>query len=302
MEFNRELDTRGLNCPLPILKAKKALADMHTGEVLKVVSTDPPYYDNVGYADLSDFFYGWLRRSLKPVFPDLLAMLAVPKDDELVASTYRHGSKENAETFFLNGMMRAMQRLAEQAHPAFPVTIYYAFKQAETHDEDADEGEHSTATASTGWETMLEGLIGSGFSVTGTWPARSEMSTRNVGRGTNALASSIVLSCRPRATAAPLATRREFLTALKRELPEALKHLQRGSIAPVDLAQAAIGPGMAVFTQYAKVMEAEAEVLRVVQAGGSPTVDDLDAAYGRMRKRFEAIPDEVRGELEGREP
>lgn len=225
--------------------------------IAKVVSTDPPYYDNIGYADLSDFFYVWLRRSLKSLFPSLFATLAVPKAEELVATPFRHGNKGKAETFFLNGMTQAMHRLAEQAHPVFPVTIYYAFKQSETE---------SAGTASTGWETFLEAVIRSGFSITGTWPMRSEQTYRMVGMGTNALASSIVLVCRQRSEDAPTATRREFLAALKAELPDALAHLQRGNIAPVDLAQASIGPGMAVYTRYSKVLDAEGKPLSVRDA------------------------------------
>ena len=224
----------------------------------KLTSTDPPYYDNIGYADLSDFFYVWLRRSLQPVFPDLFATLTVPKAEELVATPYRHGSKEKAETFFLGGMTQAMHRLAEQAHLAFPVTIYYAFKQAES---DSAEG-----TASTGWETFLDALIRAGFVTTGTWPMRTELDRRIRGMGSNALASSIVLVCRPRAANAPTATRRDFLNALKAELPDALIYLQRGNIAPVDLAQAAIGPGMAVFTRYARVLDADGKPLSVREA------------------------------------
>lgn len=224
----------------------------------KVVSTDPPYYDNIGYADLSDFFYVWLRRSLKPVFPALFATLAVPKAEELVATPDRHGGKVKAETFFLGGMTQAMHRLAEQAHPAFPVTIYYAFKQAES---DGGEG-----TASTGWETFLDAAIRAGFATTGTWPMRTENDSRLRGQSSNALASSIVLVCRPRAASASTATRREFVTALKAELPQALAYLQRGNIAPVDLAQAAIGPGMAVYTRYAKVLDAEGKPVSVREA------------------------------------
>ena len=224
----------------------------------RIVSTDPPYYDNIGYADLSDYFYVWLRRSLKPMFPDLFATLAVPKAEELVATPYRHGSKEKAETFFLDGMSQAMHRLVEQAHPAFPVTIYYAFKQAET---DGEEG-----TSSTGWDTFLDAVIRAGFAVTGTWPMRTENQTRLVGMVTNALASSIALVCRKRAVDAPTATRREFITALKVELPQALAHLEAGNIAPVDLAQAAIGPGMAVYTRYSKVFDAEGNALSVREA------------------------------------
>ena len=214
-----------------------------------VLSTDPPYYDNVAYADLSDFFHVWLRRSLKPVFPDLFVTVATPKGDELVASSYRHGGREKAERFFLDGMARAVRRLAEQAHPAFPVSIYYAFKQAET--------KRDAGTVSTGWETFLDAVIRSGFSVTGTWPMRTELSNRMIGMGANALASSIVLVCRKHPPDATPSTRRAFLTALEAELPEAVARLQAENIAPVDLAQAAIGPGMAIFTRYSRVLEAD---------------------------------------------
>ena len=208
--------------------------------ISKLVSTDPPYYDNIGYADLSDFFYNWLRRSLRPIFPDLFATMAVPKSEELVATPYRHGSKEKAEAFFLEGMTHAMHQLTEQAHLAFPVTIYYAFKQSETEKE---------GTASTGWETFLEAVIRVGFAITGTWPIRTEY-TGNLKKNVSALASSIVLVCRHSQHDAPTATRREFLSALKRELPHALALLQHGNIAPVDLQQSAIGPGMAVFRLF----------------------------------------------------
>ena len=223
----------------------------------KLVSTDPPYYDNIGYADLSDFFYVWLRRSLRSVFPDLFATLAVPKAEELVATPYRHENKEKAERFFLTGMTAAMRRLAEQAHPGFPVTIYYAFKQSEKK---GDAG-----TSSTGWETFLDAVIEAGFSVTGTWPMRTEY-TGNLKKNISSLASSIVLVCRQRPVEAPMATRREFVAALKSELPVALAHLQRSNIAPVDLAQAAIGPGMAVYTCYAKVLDAAGKALSVREA------------------------------------
>ena len=241
----------------------------------KLVSTDPPYYDNIGYADLSDFFYVWLRRALRPTLPVLFATMAVPKAEELVATPYRHGSKEKADAFFLDGMSRAMEHLAEQAHPSFPVTIYYAFKQSEKKGD--------SETASTGWETFLDAVIRAGFAVTGTWPMRTENKTRLVGMETNALASSIVLVCRKRLTDAPLATRREFVAALRDELPTALAHLQSGNIAPVDLAQAAIGPGMAVYTRYAKVLDAQ---------GNPVSVRDALALINR-------ILDEVLAEQEG---
>ena len=221
-----------------------------------VVSTDPPYYDNIGYADLSDFFYVWLRRSLKSTLPELFATLTVPKADELVATPYRHGSKEAAESFFLDGMSKAMESLAGQAHFGFPVTIYYAFKQSER--------KRDGGTASTGWETFLGAVIRSRLSITGTWPMRTENASRMIGMATNALASSIVLVCRPRPADAPLATRREFLSALRAELPQALRLLRTGNVAPVDLAQAAIGPGMAVYTRYARVLHASGADMAVL--------------------------------------
>ena len=224
----------------------------------RVISTDPPYYDNIGYADLSDFFYIWLRRSLRLVFPDLFATLAVPKAEELVATPYRHGGKEKAEIFFLDGMMRAIHCLTEHGHPAFPVTIYYAFKQAESDGVDG--------TASTGWDTFLEAVIRAGFGISGTWPMRTERAGGFRNKNQNALASSIIIVCRKRAADAPTAIRREFVSALKAELPLALTSLQRGNIAPVDLAQAAIGPGMAVFTRYANVLDAEGKSLTVREA------------------------------------
>lgn len=245
----------------------------------KAISTDPPYYDNIGYADLSDFFYVWQRRSLRLIFPDMFATVAVPKAEELVATPYRHGSKDEAETFFLNGMTQAMHRLAEQAHPAFPVTIYYAFKQSESED--------GSGSASTGWETFLDAVLRAGFGISGTWPMRTERSTRSSGIGTNALASSIILVCRPPPAGAPTATRREFVAALQRELPEALRHLQAGNIAPVDLAQAAIGPGMAVFTRYARVLDAEGKPLTV--RGALLLINEtLDGALAEQEGDFDS--------------
>lgn len=225
----------------------------------KVVSTDPPYYDNIGYADLSDFFYVWLRKSLKPIYPGLYATLAVPKAEELVATPYRHGTKEKAEAFFLDGMTRAMHSLAVQAHPAFPVTIYYAFKQSETKGE--------AGTSSTGWETFLEAVIQAGFALTGTWPMRTELGNRMIGSGNNALASSIILVCRQRAKDAETVSRREFIRELNAVLPIALDEMTRGGVnspvAPVDLSQAIIGPGMAIFSQYAAVLEADGTPMSV---------------------------------------
>lgn len=225
-----------------------------------VISTDPPYYDNIGYADLSDFFYVWLRQNLKPIYPALFATLAVPKAEELVATPYRHASKDAAESFFLEGMTQAMSNLASQSHVAFPVTIYYAFKQSETK---------AAGTASPGWETFLGAVILAGFNITGTWPVRTEGDNRQVGVGSNALASSIVLVCRKRSEDAPSISRREFIRELNGVLPEALDEMTKGSgderspVAPVDLSQAIIGPGMAVFSKYAAVLEADGSPMSV---------------------------------------
>jgi putative DNA methylase len=230
----------------------------------KVVSTDPPYYDNIGYADLSDFFYVWLRRTLRTIYPDLFATIAVPKAEELVATPYRHGSSERAEAFFMSGMTDAMHRLTEQAHPSFPTTIYYAFKQSETNGSDG--------TTSTGWETFLDAVIRAGFALTGTWPMRTELANRMIGSGTNALASSIVLVCRPRPQDAITISRRAFIRELNQILPEALDEMTRGSggdrspVAPVDLSQAIIGPGMAVFSKYSAVLEADGTPMTVQTA------------------------------------
>ena len=225
----------------------------------KIVSTDPPYYDNIGYADLSDFFYIWLRHILKPIFPTLYGTMSVPKAEELVATPYRHGGKEAAERFFMEGMTQAIRNLAEQAHPAFPVTIYYAFKQSETKGKDG--------TSSTGWETFLAAVLEAGFAITGTWPIRTELARRMVGSGTNALASSIVLVCRRRAADAISISRREFLRELNEVMPVAFEEMTRGGVnspvAPVDLSQAIIGPGMAVFSKYKAVLEADGSPMSV---------------------------------------
>ncbi len=235
-----------------------------------LISTDPPYYDNIGYADLADFFYVWLRRSLSSVYPDLFKTMLVPKAPELVATPYRFGgSKVKAQEFFEAGLAQAFERMRAVQHADYPLTVYYAFKQAESESDSRDDeeggsnGTTAQVTASTGWETMLEGLIRSGFTITGTWPIRTEMVNRSVGQGTNALASSIVLVCRPRPVDAPVASRRQFLNELRAKLPNALVNLQRGSIAPVDLAQASIGPGMAIYSRYSKVVESDGTPLRV---------------------------------------
>jgi putative DNA methylase len=217
-----------------------------------VFTTDPPYYDNISYAELADFFYVWLRRTLTEVYPRFFSTLATPKEQELIAAPYRFGgNKEKAKQFFESGLQKAFQQTYQSSHPDYPFSVFYAFKQTETEDSDSE----LKVTASTGWETMLEGLIRSGFSITGTWPMRTERGNRTVAKESNALASSIVLVCRPLSSTAPKATRRQFLNELQRELPNALATMQQGNIAPVDLAQASIGPGMAVFSRYREILE-----------------------------------------------
>jgi putative DNA methylase len=250
----------GLGSVFPFPQGHAIQADAQTQAVSdnKVVSTDPPYYDNVPYADLADFFYVWLRRSLRPAFPDLFATLAVPKAQELVADPHRHGGKQAAEDFFLDGMTRAVHNLAERAHPAFPVTVYYAFKQSETK---------LDGTTSSGWETFLEAVIRSGFAITGTWPINTELDRRIRGQDANALASSIVLVCCKRTVDAATISRRQLIRELNTALPEALLDMTRGGVnspvAPVDLSQAIIGPGMAIFSQYAAVLEADGKPMSV---------------------------------------
>ena len=218
------------------------------------VSTDPPYYDNVPYADLSDFFYVWLRGSLQASFPALFRTMLVPKATELIAEPFRHGGKERAETFFMNGMKKAIERLREVLPDEYPAAIYYAFKQSETSGE---------VTSSTGWETFLEAVISAGLSITGTWPVRTERVVRVRAMGSNALASSIVLVCRKRSGGAEATTRTDFRRLLRTELPAALKTLQHGNIAPVDVAQASIGPGMAIFSRYDRVLEPDGTSMTV---------------------------------------
>ena len=224
-----------------------------------MVSTDPPYYDNIGYADLSDFFYIWLRQSLQNIYPKLFRTMLVPKAEELVATPYRfEGSTEKARDFFEDGMLHTCQQIYQYAREDIPVTIYYAYKQNDT--------DKDSKTASTGWETMLSAIIRAGFSITGTWPMRTELANRPVSSGTNALASSIVLVCRKRPAEAPQTTRRGFIAELKRELRPALQKLQRSNIAPVDLAQSAIGPGMGVYSRYGRVLEADGSAMTVRSA------------------------------------
>ena len=232
-----------------------------------IVSTDPPYYDNIGYADLSDFFYIWLRSLLKDVYPELFGTLLTPKAEELVAAPHRFGNnKKRAEQFFETGLEKAFVNMREVQHTGYPIAIYYAFKQEELVANEKGTGHQDYSVTSTGWETMLTGLLKSNFCITGTWPIRTERSARPRGHSSNALASSIVLVCRRRPDDASITTRRDFINVLKLELPLALKTLQQGNIAPVDLAQSAIGPGMAVFSRYSKVLEANGASMRVRSA------------------------------------
>jgi len=220
-----------------------------------MIFTDPPYYDNISFADLTDFFYVWLRRCLGSIYPDLFSTVLTPKDTELIASPYHFsGDREKADKYFEEGMVRVFVLMKEHADPNYPLVLYYAFKQ----EEDTKEEVNGTLTSSsTGWEKMLIGLDRAGYQITGTWPIRSTKSVRSVARNANALASAIIIVCRPRPEHAPVATRREFLTAIRKELPRELSALMSGRVAPVDLAQASIGPGMAVFSRYSKVLEAD---------------------------------------------
>jgi len=222
-----------------------------------VVSTDPPYYDNISYADLSDFFFVWLRRNLSDIWPDECATLLTPKAEEMIANRYRAGSREAAEKHFEEGMAGFMAEVAEHSSSDVPATIFYAYKATET-----DDGE----VRATGWDTFLQGVVDAGLQVTATWPLRTELANRPIAMGANALASSIVLACRPKPETASLASRTRFLEALRAELPEAIRKLQSGSIAPVDMAQSAIGPGIAVFSRYAKVIEADGRAMPVADA------------------------------------
>ena len=246
-----------------------------------IISTDPPYYHNIGYADLSDFFYIWQRRVLGEVYPDLYNTVLVPKDEELVAAAHRFGgNKTKAEEHFLTGLGKAFHLMHQQAHPDYPLTIYYAFKQSEKDKKDG-------GIASTGWETMLEGLLKAGFQITGTLPMRTERAGGFRNKNRNALASSIVLVCRPRSNDASVVPRRNFIAALRRELPDALHHLQQSNIAPVDLAQAAIGPGMAVFSSYSSVLEADGSPMRVRTALQIINVE-LDAYFTEQEGDLDA--------------
>lgn len=233
--------------------AGKGIEIQHDAQTVKypeetVISTDPPYYDNIGYADLSDFFFCWMKPAIRPVYSELFGVLATPKSEELVATPYRHGGKKSAETFFLDGMRKAIANMARQSSDSFPATIYYAFKQSEIKDE---------GISSTGWATFLQAVVEAGYAVVGTWPMRTEMANRMVASGTNALANSVVLVCRKKENTAEVCTRAEFIRTLKRELPPAIAELQVANIAPADMPQSAIGPGMGVFSRYKAVLESD---------------------------------------------
>ena len=258
---------------------RDATAQSSAPEKRLAISTDPPYYDNIGYANLSDFFYVWLRRSLAPTYPDLFSTMLTPKAAELVADPFRSGGdKAKSEQRFREAFEKAFRSLRDAAAPSWPLTVFYAFKQAE-HDE--------RGVASTGWETMLAGLLRAGLAVTATWPMRTELGNRLLSQASNALASSIVLACRPRSESAGITDRRGFLAALHAELPKALRELQQGNIAPVDLAQAAIGPGMAVFSRYAKVVEPTGEPMPVRSALGLIN-QVLDEVLAEQEGEFDA--------------
>ena len=222
-----------------------------------VISTDPPYYDNIGYADLSDYFYVWLRPNTKDVYPSLTGTISVPKFEELVATPYRHGGKTQAETFFLSGMTDAISQLSRQSGNDYPSTIYYAFKQSEIDQE---------GISSTGWATFLQAVIHAGYSVVGTWPVRTERAARTIASGTNALANSVVLVCRKKEDSVKTIGRAEFIRALKRELPPTIEELQKANISPADMPQSAIGPGMGVFSRCKAVLEADDSPMSVKTA------------------------------------
>lgn len=243
-----------------------------------VISTDPPYYDNILYSDLSDFFYVWLRRAVGHIYPDIFRTIVVPKAEELVATVYRHGSYAAAEAFFLAGMTQAVSNMAKQTSHEFPATIYYAFKQSEVE---------TDGIASTGWATFLQAVINSGYAVVATWPVRTEKPGRMIAVGTNALANSVVLVCRKKESTAEIITRAEFIRALKRELPPAIAELQAANIAPADMPQSAIGPGMGVFSRYKAVLESDDSPMSVKTA--LQLINrELDEYLGGIQGEFDA--------------
>ncbi len=242
-----------------------------------VISTDPPYYDNIGYADLSDFFYVWLKRSLSSVWPDLFRRLTTPKAEELVATLYRHGGRDEAEAFFMQGMSDALTAMRESVTDSEPLTIYYAFKQSEL----AEEG-----ITSAGWAAFLQSVVNAGLLIDGTWPIRTELSNRMIARDSNALASSIVLVCRKRAVDAGVITRTDFIRALKRELPDAIDAIRKAGVGPVDMQQSVIGPGMGVFSRHAKVLEDDDSAMSVRTA-----LALINRVWGEIENELDAVFD-----------
>ncbi len=265
---------------LPSSEGREVQGDAQTIVIPKnsVISTDPPYYDNIGYADLSDYFFCWMKPAIRPVYPDLFGLLVAPKTEELVATPYRHGGREAAEAFFLDGMRTAIANMAKQSSDHHPATIYYAFKQSEV----AQEG-----ISSTGWATFLQAVIEAGYAVVGTWPLRTEMANRMIASGTNALANSVVLVCRKKEPAADIISRAEFIRGLKRELPPAIAELQAASIAPADMPQSAIGPGMGVFSRYKAVLESDDSPMSV-KAALQLINRELDEYLGGIQGEFDA--------------
>ena len=283
----------GGNWSTPIDKIRMAVADLPAsspGSIRQVsasdvtyspntvISTDPPYYDNIGYADLSDFFFCWMKPLIRPVYPDLFGVLTTPKSEELVATPYRHGGKEAAESFFLDGMSKAIAGMARRTSPDYPATIYYAFKQSEI----AQEG-----VSSTGWATFLQAVIEAGYAVVGTWPVRTESPGRIIATGTNALANSVVLVCRKREDSAETISRAEFIGALNRELPPAIEELQKANISPADMPQSAIGPGMSVFSRCEAVLEADDSPM-TVKTALQLINRELDEYLGGIQGEFDA--------------
>lgn len=260
--FERQLDAR---------EAGPAMSQM-------VVSTDPPYYDNIDYSDLSDFFYLWLKRSLRNIYPELFSSIATPKGDEIIASQFRHKSRSEAERYFMEGMREAIKAISGNADLSCPTTIYYAFKQSEI----AEDG-----ISSTGWASFLQAVLDAGFAVVGTWPMRTELSNRMIASGSNALANSVVLVCRKKEASAEVITRAEFIRALKRELPPAIGELQAANIAPADMPQSAIGPGMGVFSRYKAVLESDDSPM-TVKAALQLINRELDEYLGGIQGEFDA--------------
>jgi len=260
--FGKQVELIARVVGLNLVPYSAGLETQHDAQTVRypegvVISTDPPYYDNIGYADLSDFFFTWMKPTIRPVYPDLFGVMATPKAEELVATPYRHGGRDAAEAFFMTGMSRAISNMARQSSPDYPATIYYAFKQSEIDQE---------GISSTGWATFLQAVVEAGYAVVGTWPMRTEMANRMIASGTNALANSVVLVCRKKEATAEVITRAEFVRALKRELPPAIAKLQAANIAPADMPQSAIGPGMGVFSRYAAVLESDDRPMSVKTA------------------------------------